>query len=59
MNADGSGLSDLDRLKQLVPDVAEADVFVCGPTAWTHAVQRTMRAAGVEERQVHAEEFAW
>jgi predicted ferric reductase len=59
MNADSSGLSDLDRLKQLVPDVAEADVYVCGPTTWTQAVEKTMRAAGVEERQIHAEEFAW
>jgi predicted ferric reductase len=59
MNADFSGRSDLDRLKDLVPDIAEADVYICGPTAWTHTVERTMRAAGVEERQIHAEEFAW
>jgi ferredoxin-NADP reductase len=59
MNADHTGRSDLDRLKDLVPDIAEADVYVCGPTAWTQAVEKTMRAAGVEERQIHAEEFAW
>jgi predicted ferric reductase len=59
MNADFSGRSDLDRLKELVPDVAESDVYICGPTAWTHAVERTMMAAGVEARQIHAEEFAW
>ena len=59
MNADYSGRSDLDRLKDLVPDIAESDVYVCGPTAWTHAVEKTMRAAGVAEQQIHAEEFAW
>lgn len=59
MNADGSGRSDLERLKYLVPDVAESDVYVCGPTAWTHSVEKTMKAAGVAAHQIHAEEFAW
>jgi predicted ferric reductase len=59
MNADFSGRTDLERLKGLVPDIAESDVYVCGPTAWTRAVEKTMKAAGVAERQIHAEEFAW
>ncbi|MFM6978068.1 MAG: ferric reductase-like transmembrane domain-containing protein [Micrococcales bacterium] len=59
MNADFSGRSDLERLKDLVPDITESDVYICGPTAWTRNVEKTMKAAGVEERQIHAEEFAW
>jgi predicted ferric reductase len=59
MNADFSGRTDLERLKALVPDIAESDVYVCGPTAWTRSVEKTMKAAGVAERQIHAEEFAW
>lgn len=59
MNADYSGRSDLERLQELVPDVAESDVYICGPTAWTQGVAKTMRAAGVESRRIHAEEFAW
>jgi predicted ferric reductase len=59
MNADYSGRTDLDRLKELIPDVAESDVYICGPTAWTHSVEKTMKAAGVDARQIHAEEFAW
>lgn len=59
MNADFSGRSDLGRLKQLVPDVAESDVYICGPTPWTRMVEKTMREAGVESRNIHAEEFAW
>lgn len=59
MNADFSGRTDLERLKALLPDIAESDVYVCGPTAWTRAVEKTMKAAGVAERQIHAEEFAW
>lgn len=59
MNADHSGRSDLERLKNYVPNIAEADVYICGPTAWTHAVEKSMKAAGVPEHQLHAEEFAW
>ena len=59
MNADYSGRSDLDRLKDIVPNVTDADVYICGPTAWTHSVEKTMKAAGVDARQIHAEEFAW
>ena len=59
MNADYSGRNDLSRLLDMVPNVAESDVYICGPTAWTRSVEKTMRAAGVEERSIHAEEFAW
>ena len=49
----GEGLSP-ERLLELVPDLAERDVFVCGPPAMTEAV----RAAGVPRRQVFVERFA-
>ncbi|BCJ56254.1 oxidoreductase [Actinoplanes sp. NBRC 14428] len=41
-----------------VPDVAERDVFVCGPPAMTSAVLRSLRALRVPRRQVHAERFS-
>lgn len=59
MNADDSGRSDLERIQDLIPDLADSDVYICGPTPWTKAVEKTMRSAGVAERQIHAEEFAW
>lgn len=59
MNADYSGRSDLDRIKDLIPELAESDVYICGPTPWTRAVEKTMKSAGVPDRQIHAEEFAW
>ena len=43
-----------ERLLELVPDLAERDVFVCGPPAMTEAV----RATGVPRRQVFVERFA-
>ena len=46
-----------DRLRTLVPDIAERDVYVCGPPAMTSAVLGALRDLGVPRRQVHAERF--
>jgi predicted ferric reductase len=46
------------ELAALVPDIAERDVFVCGPPAMTDAVLRSLRHLGVPRRQVHAERFS-
>lgn len=59
MNADYSGKTDLQRLQEMVPDIADSDVYICGPTAWTKSVEKTIRGAGVAHNQIHAEEFAW
>jgi predicted ferric reductase len=59
MNVDQLGRKDADRLKQMVPEIANSDVYICGPTPWTHAVTKTLRELGTEERLIHAEEFAW
>jgi predicted ferric reductase len=40
-----------------VPDIAERDVFVCGPPAMTAAVLRSLRALAVPRSQIHAERF--
>jgi ferredoxin-NADP reductase len=42
-----------------VPDIAERDVYVCGPQAWTDAVRATLAAAGLPAVQLHVETFAW
>ncbi|HWM09192.1 MAG TPA: ferredoxin reductase family protein [Solirubrobacteraceae bacterium] len=44
-----------ERLLDLVPDLAQRDVFVCGPRAMIGAV----RATGVPRRQVFVERFAY
>ncbi|MFD4415316.1 MULTISPECIES: ferric reductase-like transmembrane domain-containing protein [unclassified Streptomyces] len=46
------------ELARLVPDVAERDVFVCGPPGMTGAVLRTLRDLGVPKQQIHAERFS-
>jgi predicted ferric reductase len=47
-----------ENLAAAVPDIAERDVFVCGPLPMTEAVLRSLRALGVPSRQVHAERFS-
>ncbi|MFE7893711.1 ferric reductase-like transmembrane domain-containing protein [Streptomyces sp. NPDC057412] len=44
-------------LHQLVPDVTERDVYVCGPPAMTTAVLTGLRELRVPAHQVHAEKF--
>jgi ferredoxin-NADP reductase len=50
---------DLTLLRSWVPDIAERDVYVCGPPEWTAAVRRTLAAAGLPDAQLHVENFGW
>jgi ferredoxin-NADP reductase len=45
-------------LHSLVPDIAQRDVYVCGPPAMTDAVLTSLRALRVPSSQVHAEKFS-
>ncbi|HEY0949604.1 MAG TPA: oxidoreductase, partial [Nocardioides sp.] len=58
----GSGvgaISDLDALRAWVPDIAERDVYVCGPAGWTDLVRRDLTGAGVPPHRIHLETFGW
>jgi predicted ferric reductase len=46
-----------DHLLELVPDIRDRDVFVCGPTGMTSAVLHSLRQLRVPQRQVHTERF--
>jgi predicted ferric reductase len=57
---DGIGpADDLTALTHWVPDIAERDVYVCGPAPWTALVVRTLTAAGLPQDRLHLETFAW
>jgi predicted ferric reductase len=57
---EGAGTADdLTLLRGWVPDVAERDVYVCGPPEWNAAVRRTLVAAGLPAAQLHVESFGW
>jgi len=46
-------------LHDLAPDIASSDVFLCGPEEWMRSVRDAARAAGVPDRQIHREHFAY
>jgi predicted ferric reductase len=57
---DGIGpVDDLTALRSRVPDIAERDVYLCGPTPWTDLVRRTLLAAGTPADRIHTETFGW
>lgn len=47
------------QLSQLAPWVRQADLYVCGPQAWTDELVAEARAIGVPDRQIHEERFSW
>lgn len=46
-------------LRQMVPDVADHDVYLCGPDGMTAAARAALRRAGVPRRRIHTESFAF
>jgi ferredoxin-NADP reductase len=50
---------DLTALLWFVPDLAERDVYVCGPEQWADDVRRTALAAGLPAGRFHVECFGW
>jgi predicted ferric reductase len=52
-------LGEVEALHQLVPDVADHDVFICGSQGWMDAAERAVTAAGVPPEHVHIERFAY
>lgn len=58
----GAGWASADQpatLAELVPDIADRDVYICGPAEWATAVEQEARVAGVGRDSVHREAFAW
>jgi predicted ferric reductase len=55
----GSDGDDERVLLRLIPDVADRDIFVCGPPAWIGSVKKAARRAGARRDQIHSEDFAW
>jgi len=52
-------VDDTTALRFWVPDIAERDVYVCGPDHWSDLVNATLLEAGVPPGLIHLETFAW
>jgi predicted ferric reductase len=55
---EGRSLLSPQHLGELVPDLAEREVYLCGPPAMTNVTEQRLRAAGVPRRRLHVERFA-
>jgi predicted ferric reductase len=51
--------SDVAALLHWVRDIADRDVYVCGPAAWADLVCTSLRQAGLPDEQLHLETFTW
>lgn len=51
--------TDLAVLRGWLPDIADRDVYLCGPGGWTDLVRRSLAAAGVPDEHIHLETFSW
>lgn len=47
------------HLDELVPDLRDRDVFLCGPPGMVAVIRRTLHEARVPRRHIHLEEFAF
>ncbi|WP_424213876.1 ferredoxin reductase family protein [Streptomyces sp. BI20] len=48
-----------EALRALVPDLADHDVYLCGPPGMTEAAERALARAGVPAGRVHSECFTF
>lgn len=46
-------------LRSIFPDLADSDLYLCGPTTWLDLVEADAHALGLPEHQIHSERFDW
>jgi predicted ferric reductase len=46
-------------LATIVPDIRDADLFVCGPRRWTDLVIEDATRIGIPKFRIHNERFSW
>lgn len=47
------------HLRELVPDIARREFYLCGPPAMMQAIRGTLRRVGVRGRHIHSDAFAY
>ena len=57
--AGAQALLSPEHLRELVPDIAGRDVYLCGPPGMTEATRASLGRSGVPRRQIVTERFAY
>jgi len=52
-------LTDSQALRELVPDIDQHDVYICGADGWMDAARDAAEGAGVPPEHIHLERFTW
>lgn len=52
-------LMSASHLKELVPDLASREVYLCGPAVMMRLTKRALRRVGVPTRFIHSDNFAF
>jgi predicted ferric reductase len=52
-------VGDVEGLRRLIPDIADHDVYLCGPDPWLDSVVHALTKAGVPAERIHLERFSW
>lgn len=56
---DSQNKPDYGILAELAPDIADSDIYICGPTPWVDSLNKTMSKLSIPKHQIHIEGFAW
>ena len=51
------GRLDTENLRNIVPDLLNTPVFMCGPEAMMHSIRNELLANGMSADRIHTEEF--
>jgi predicted ferric reductase len=54
----GAALLGPQNLVNLAPEIADSDVYICGPAAMMDATRQALDQLGIPEEQIHDERFA-
>lgn len=57
--AGNDGLLSANHLRQLIPDLAQRAIYLCGPPAMMRVVRANIQRAGVPAQHIHWDAFAY
>jgi predicted ferric reductase len=46
-------------MRSVFPDLADSDLYICGPTDWLDLVESQAKGLGIPGHQLHTERFDW
>jgi len=50
---------DAEHLRAMVPNIGQAEIYICGPTALTDLVRESAHHLGIPKKRVHSEIFEY